>query len=55
MQMEIDGEKKRTSTTALVFDAGKLDLNLTSDGSDPEPDEISNSPVENLPRENLPF
>lgn len=64
MQVEVNGEKKRTCTTALVFDLGKLDLNISSSEQDTlaeigknttNRDNISNIKIEKTPDQELPF
>jgi hypothetical protein len=62
MQEEKDGAKKRTSTTALLFDLKKLDISLTPTEEDTESEsqisegenhsEIS---IEDPPEPQLPF
>ena len=47
MQVEKNGEKKRTSTTALLFELEKLDINLSPTEEDTVT-ELQNSKEENL-------
>jgi DNA primase len=62
MQVEKDGEKKRTSTTALLFDLEKLDITLSptdeeseSESKENKEENYSEISIEDPPEQQLPF
>jgi len=62
MQVEKDGEKKRTSTTALLFDLEKLDITLSPTEEESEfesqknkEENYSEISIEDPPEQQLPF